>query len=51
MGKTAAGARVAPIAAEDDRLGEGSRVELAGLVRDMGLNGQRDISMGRGEST
>ena len=34
--KTAAGARVAPIAAEDERLEEGSRVELASLVRDMG---------------
>ena len=46
-GKTAVGARVAPIAAEDERLEEGSRVELAGLVRDMGLNGQRGICMGR----
>ena len=26
---------------------EGSRVELAGLVRDSGLNGKRGISMGR----
>ena len=46
-GKTAAGARVASIAADDERLGEGSRVELAALVRDMGLNGQRGICMGR----
>ena len=43
-GKTAVGARVAPIAVEDER---GSREELAGLVRDMGLNGQRGIGMGR----
>ena len=46
-GRTAVGARVAPIAAEDERLEEGSRVGLAGLVRDMGLNGQRGICMGR----
>ena len=26
---------------------EGSRVELAGLVRDVGLNGKRGICMGR----
>ena len=41
--KTAAGARVATIAAENERLEEGGRVELAGPVRDMGLNGQRSI--------
>ena len=44
--KSAVGARVAPIAADEERLEEG-RVELAGLVRDMGLNGKRDICMGR----
>ena len=38
---------VAPITADDQRLEEGSRVELAGLVRDMGLNGQSGICMGR----
>ena len=31
-GRTVVGARVAPIAADDERLEEGSRVELAGLV-------------------
>ena len=46
-GKTTVGARVAPIAAEDEQLEEGSIVELAGLVRPMGLNGQRGICMGR----
>ena len=46
-GKTAVGARVAPIAAGDERLEESSTVELAGLVRDMGLGGQRGICMGR----
>ena len=40
-GKTAAGARVPPIAAENERLEEGSRVELEGPVRDMNLTGQR----------
>ena len=46
-GRTAVGARVAPSAAEDERLEDGSRLELAGLVRDMVLNGQRGICMGR----
>ena len=45
-GKTAVGARVAPIAAEEERVEEGSRVELAGLVRDVSLNGRRRICMG-----
>ena len=43
----AVGARVTPIATDDERLEEGSRVELAGLVRDTHLNGQRGICMGR----
>ena len=30
-----ASARIAPIAMDDERVEEGSRVELAGLVRDM----------------
>ena len=47
-GKTTAGARVAPsAAAENERLEEGSRVELASLLRDLGLNGQKSICMGR----
>ena len=46
-GKTTVGAWVAPIASEDERLEEGSRVVLAGLVRDMGLQGQRGICVGR----
>ena len=40
--KPVAGARIAPIAVD-----EGSRVDLAGLVRDIGLNGKRGICMGR----
>ena len=43
----AVGARVAPIAADEERVEEGSRVESAGLVRDVGLNGKRGICMGR----
>ena len=46
-GETAAGARVGPVAAENERLEGGSRVELAGLVHDRGLNGQRNICMRR----
>ena len=46
-GKTTVGARVAPIAADDEILEESFTVELAGLVRDMGLNGQRGIHTGR----
>ena len=45
--KPAPGARVAPIAADEERVEESSRVELAGLVRDIGLNGKRGICMGR----
>ena len=45
--KTAAGARIAPIAVDEERVEEGSRAELAGLVRDIGLNGKRGICMGR----
>ena len=45
-GNTAVGPRVAPITAGDVRLEKGSRVELAGLVQDMGLNGQRGVCMG-----
>ena len=41
-----ASARIAPIAMDDERVEEG-RVELAGLVRDVGLNGRRGICMGR----
>ena len=40
-------ARIAPIAMDDERVEEGNRVELAGLVRDVGLNGKRGICMGR----
>ena len=32
---------------DDERLEEGRRVEFAGLVRDVGLNGRRGICMGR----
>ena len=46
-GKSAVGAWVAPIAADEERVEEGSRVELAGLLRDIGLNGTRGICMGR----
>ena len=46
-GKTAVGAWVAPTSAEDERLEEGSRVALAGLVRDMCLNGQSSICVRR----
>ena len=46
-GRNAVGAVVAPIAADDERSEQGSRVQLAGLVRDMGLDGQRGICMGR----
>ena len=42
-----ASARIAPIAMDDKRVEEGSRVELAGLVRDVGLNGRKGICMGR----
>ena len=42
-----ASARIAPIAMDDERVEEGSRVELAGLVRDVGLNGRKGICMGR----
>ena len=45
--KPAAGARIAPIAVDEERVEEGSRVELAGLVRDIGLNGKRGICMVR----
>ena len=45
--KSTASARIAPIAMDDERVEEGSRVELAGLVRDVGLNGKRGICMGR----
>ena len=45
--RSAAGARIAPIAVDEERVEEGSRVELAGLVRDTGLNGKRGICMGR----
>ena len=45
--RSAASARIAPIAMDDERVEEGSRVELAGLVRDVGLNGKRGICMGR----
>ena len=45
--KPAAGARIAPIAVDEERVEEGNRVELAGLVRDIGLNGKRGICMGR----
>ena len=42
-----ASARIAPIAMDDERVEKGSRVELAGLVRDVGLNGRKGICMGR----
>ena len=42
-----ASARIAPITIDDERVEEGSRMELAGLVRDVGLNGKRGICMGR----
>ena len=45
--RSTAGARIAPIAMNDERVEEGSRVELAGLVRNVGLNGRRGICMGR----
>ena len=45
--RSAASARIAPIAEDDERVEEGNRVELAGLVRDVGLNGKRGICMGR----
>ena len=45
--KPAAGARIAPIAVDEERVEEGSRVELAGLLRDNGLNGERGVCMGR----
>ena len=45
--RSAASARIAPIAMDEERVEEGSRVELAGLVRDVGLNGKRGICMGR----
>ena len=32
---------------DGERVEEGSRVELAGLVRDVGLNGRKGICMGR----
>ena len=32
---------------DDERVEEGSRVELVGLVRDVGLNGRKGICMGR----
>ena len=49
-GTSSAGARVAPISAtESEQLEEGSKVELAGLVRDSGLNGMKDICVGRRE--
>ena len=35
------------IAMDDERVEEGSRVELAGLVRDVGLKGRKGICMGR----
>ena len=38
---SAASARIAPIAMDDERVEESSRVELAGLVRDVGLNGKK----------
>ena len=44
--RSTASARIAPIAMDDERVEEGNRVELAGLVRDVGLNG-RSICMGR----
>ena len=46
-GRTAAGATAAPIAAGNEHLEEDSRVELASVLRDLGLNGQRSICMGR----
>ena len=45
--RSTASARIASIAMDDERVEEGSRVELAGLVRDVGLNGKRGICMGR----
>ena len=45
--RSAASARIAPIAMDDERVEEGSRVESAGLVRDAGLSGKRGICMGR----
>ena len=45
--RSTASARIAPVAMDDERVEEGSRVELAGLVRDVGLNGRRGICMGR----
>ena len=45
--KPAAGARIAPIVVDEERVEEGSRVELAGLVRDIGLNVKRGICMAR----
>ena len=42
-----ASSRIAPTAKDDERVEEGSRVELAGLVRDVGLNGRKGICMGR----
>ena len=45
--RSTASARIAPIAMDDERVEEGSRVELAVLVRDVGLNGRRGICMGR----
>ena len=45
--KSTVGARVAPIAAaECEQLEEGSKVEMAGLVQDLGLNGQNGICLG-----
>ena len=38
--RSTASARIAPISMDDERVEEGSRVELAGLVRDVGLNGK-----------
>ena len=45
--RSTASARNAPIVMNDERVEEGTRVELAGLVRDVGLNGRRGICMGR----
>ena len=47
-GNSRVGARVAPVAAaECEQLEEGSKVEMAGLVQDVGPNGQKCICLGR----
>ena len=45
--RSTASARIAPNVMNYERLEEGSEIELAGRVRDVGLNGNRGICIGR----